>query len=131
MGDKLDGKCIHQTERLYNALYKKLHKRGKKDFAIQVFYNSRPAKVKLPHCLYGPHITGAFNYIKGLQPYYKPIGYNSYLNTYGLGGYNHLGYGQAWLWKSRIRRRSQPLRIFRSKLRLPRSFRGLFSRAFT
>merc|ERR1712002_1290271 len=92
---KHDGKCIHQTERLYNALYKKLNKRGKKDFAIQVFYNSRPAKVKLPHGLYGPHITGAFNYIKGLQPYYKPIGYNSYLNTYGLGGYNHHGYGHA------------------------------------
>jgi len=89
------GKCIHQTERLYNALYKKLNKRGKKDFAIQVFYNSRPAKIKLPHGLYGPHITGAFNYIKGLQPYYKPIGYNSYLNTYGLGGYNHHGYGHA------------------------------------
>merc|ERR1711874_305391 len=60
------GKCIHQTERLYNALYKKLNKRGKKDFAIQVFYNSRPAKIKLPHGLYGPHITGAFNYIKVL-----------------------------------------------------------------
>merc|ERR1712002_441705 len=92
---KHDGKCIHQTERLYNALYKKLNKRGKKDFAIQVFYNSRPAKIKLPHGLYGPHITGAFNYIKGLQPYYTPIGYNSYLNTYGLGGYNHHGYGHA------------------------------------
>merc|ERR1711874_819798 len=89
------GKCIHQTERLYNALYKKLNKRGKKDFAIQVFYHGRLAKIKLPHGLYGPHITGAFNYIKGLQPYYKPIGYNSYLNTYGLGGYNHHGYGHA------------------------------------
>ena len=60
---KFEGKCIHQTERLYNALYKKLHKRGKKDIAIQVFYKSRPAKVKLPHGLYGPHIIGAFNHL--------------------------------------------------------------------
>merc|ERR1712018_737622 len=93
---KHDGKCIHQTERLYNALYKKLNKRGKKDFAIQVFYNSRPAKVKLPHGLYGPHITGAFHHINRLQPYYKPIGYNSYLNSYGHGGHNHYGYGQGY-----------------------------------
>merc|ERR1712083_370858 len=28
--DKNPGKCIHQTERLYNALFKKLNKRGKK-----------------------------------------------------------------------------------------------------
>merc|ERR1712228_860932 len=93
---KHEGKCIHQTERLYNALYKKLNKRGKKDFAIQVFYNSRPAKVKLPHGLYGPHITGAFHHINRLQPYYKPIGYNSHLNSYGHGGYNHYGYGQGY-----------------------------------
>merc|ERR1711970_1249644 len=93
---KHDGKCIHQTERLYNALYKKLNTRGKKDLAIQVFYNSRPAKVKLPHGIYGPHITGAFHHIQKLQPYYKPIGYNSYLNSYGHGGYNHYGYGQGY-----------------------------------
>merc|ERR1712110_665747 len=93
---KHDGKCIHQTERLYNALYKKLNTRGKKDLAIQVFYNSRPAKVKLPHGIYGPHITGAFHHIQRLQPYYKPIGYNSYLNSYGHGGYNHYGYGQGY-----------------------------------
>merc|ERR1712212_26123 len=90
---KLEGKCIHQTERLYNALYKKLNKRGKKDIAIQVFYNSRPAKVKTPHGLHGPQIVGAFNHLHKLQPYYKPIGYNSYLNSYGYGGYNHYGYG--------------------------------------
>merc|ERR1712179_860534 len=90
---KNEGKCIHQTERLYNALYKKLNKRGKKDIAIQVFYNSRPAKVKTPHGLHGPHIVGAFNHLHKLQPYYKPIGYNSHLNSYGYGGYNHYGYG--------------------------------------
>merc|ERR1712212_542224 len=90
---KHEGKCIHQTERLYNALYKKLNKRGKKDIAIQVFYNSRPAKVKTPHGLHGPQIVGAFNHLHKLQPYYKPIGYNSYLNSYGYGGYNHYGYG--------------------------------------
>merc|ERR1712083_793214 len=90
---KHEGKCIHQTERLYNALYKKLNKRGKKDIAIQVFYNSRPAKVKTPHGLHGPHIVGAFNHLHKLQPYYKPIGYNSYLNSYGYGGYNHYGFG--------------------------------------
>merc|ERR1712080_168284 len=93
---KHEGKCIHQTERLYNALYKKLNKRGKKDFAIQVFYNSRPAKVKLPHGIYGPHITGAFSHIQKLQPYYKPVGYNSYLNSYGHGGHGHYGYGQGY-----------------------------------
>merc|ERR1712079_271627 len=90
---KFEGKCIHQTERLYNALYKKLHKRGKKDIAIQVFYKSRPAKVKLPHGLYGPHIIGAFNHLHKLRPHHAPIGYNSYLNSYGYGGYNHYGHG--------------------------------------
>merc|ERR1711973_422960 len=101
--DKNPGKCIHQTERLYNALFKKLNKRGKKDIAIQVFYNSRPAKIKLPHGLHGPHIIGAFQHLHKLQPYYKPIGYNSYLNSYGYGGFNqhrfgygkHYGYGQS------------------------------------
>merc|ERR1712079_535867 len=93
---KFDGKCIHQTERLYNALYKKLHKRGKKDIAIQVFYKSRPAKVKLPHGLYGPHIIGAFNHLHKLRPHHAPIGYNSYLNSYGYGGYNHYGYGKGY-----------------------------------
>merc|ERR1712083_1247175 len=100
--DKNPGKCIHQTERLYNALFKKLNKRGKKDIAIQVFYNSRPAKIKLPHGLHGPHIIGAFQHLHKLQPNYKPIGYNSYLNSYGYGGFNqhrfgygkHYGYGQ-------------------------------------
>merc|ERR1712083_518808 len=86
--DKNPGKCIHQTERLYNALFKKLNKRGKKDIAIQVFYNSRPAKIKLPHGLHGPHIIGAFQHLHKLQPYYKPIGYNSYLNSYGYGNEN-------------------------------------------
>merc|ERR1712083_607999 len=94
--DKNPGKCIHQTERLYNALYKKLNKRGKKDIAIQVFYKSRPAKVKLPHGLYGPHIIGAFNHLHKLRPYHAPIGYNSYLNSYGYGGYNHYGYGKGY-----------------------------------
>ena len=58
------GKCIHQTERLYNALFKKLNKRGKKDFAIQVFYNSRPGKVNLPNGIYGPHTIGAFSHLQ-------------------------------------------------------------------
>merc|ERR550534_809798 len=59
----VEGKCIHQTERLYNALFKKLNKRGKKDFAIQVFYNSRPGKVNLPNGIYGPHTIGAFSHL--------------------------------------------------------------------
>merc|ERR1711970_1298633 len=91
--DKSPGKCIHQTERLYNALFKKLNKRGKKDIAIQVFYNSRPAKIKLPHGLHGPHIIGAFQHLHKLQPYYKPIGYNSYLNSYGYGQSGYLSGG--------------------------------------
>merc|ERR1719220_2329730 len=91
---KHEGKCIHQTERLYNALYKKLNKRGKKDIAIQVFYNSRPAKIKLPHGLHGPHIIGAFSHLQKLRHQYKPIGYNSHMNSYGYGGYNQpQGYG--------------------------------------
>merc|ERR1712238_181439 len=89
-----EGKCIHQTERLYNALFKKLNKRGKKDFAIQVFYNSRPGKVNLPNGIYGPHTIGAFSNLQKLQHQYKPIGYNSHMNNYGYGGYNQpQGYG--------------------------------------
>merc|ERR1712166_481724 len=89
-----EGKCIHQTERLYNALFKKLNKRGKKDFAIQVFYNSRPGKVNLPNGIYGPHTIGAFSHLQGLRHQYKPIGYNSHMNKYGYGGYNQpQGYG--------------------------------------
>merc|ERR1712238_604559 len=89
-----EGKCIHQTERLYNALFKKLNKRGKKDFAIQVFYNSRPGKVNLPNGIYGPHTIGAFSHLQKLQHQYKPIGYNSHMNNYGYGGYNQpQGYG--------------------------------------
>merc|ERR1711971_813047 len=83
-----EGKCIHQTERLYNALFKKLSKRGKKDFAIQVFYNSRPGKVNLPNGIYGPHTIGAFSHLQKLRHQYKPIGYNSHMNSYGYGGYN-------------------------------------------
>merc|ERR1712228_383060 len=85
---KHEGKCIHQTERLYNALFKKLNKRGKKDFAIQVFYNSRPGKVNLPNGIYGPHTIGAFSHLQKLRHQYKPIGYNSHMNSYGYGGYN-------------------------------------------
>merc|ERR1711971_295157 len=89
-----EGKCIHQTERLYNALFKKLSKRGKKDFAIQVFYNSRPGKVNLPNGIYGPHTIGAFSHLQKLRHQYKPIGYNSHMNSYGYGGYNQpQGYG--------------------------------------
>merc|ERR1711971_1304055 len=89
-----EGKCIHQTERLYNALFKKLNKRGKKDFAIQVFYNSRPGKVNLPNGIYGPHTIGAFSHLQKLRHQYKPIGYNSHMNSYGYGGYNQpQGYG--------------------------------------
>merc|ERR1711963_967855 len=88
-----EGKCIHQTERLYNALFEKLNKRGKKDFAIQVFYNSRPAKVHLPNGLYGPHIVGAFSHLQHLRPQNRPIGYNSHINSYGYGGYNYPKYG--------------------------------------
>merc|ERR1712110_1271013 len=89
-----EGKCIHQTERLYNALFKKLSKRGKKDFAIQVFYNSRPGKVNLPNGIYGPHTIGAFSHLQKLRHYYKPVGYNSHMNSYGYGGYNQpQGYG--------------------------------------
>merc|ERR1711892_817341 len=92
-----EGKCIHQTERLYNALFKKLNKRGKKDFAIQVFYNSRPGKVNLPNGIYGPQVIGAFSHLQKLRHQYKPIGYNSHMNNYGYGGYNqpqgYKGYG--------------------------------------
>merc|ERR1712110_709105 len=62
--------------------------RGKKDFAIQVFYKSRPSKINLPNGLFGPHIVGAFQHLRGLYPYHKPYGYNAY------GGHGPQGYGQ-------------------------------------
>jgi len=47
------GRCIHQTERSYGALFEKLN-----NFAIEIFYNSRPGKVNLPNGIYGPHTIG-------------------------------------------------------------------------
>jgi len=88
--------CIHQSERLYNALAAKLAKRGKKDFAIQVFYKSRPSKINLPNGLFGPHIVGAFQHLRGIYPYHKPYGYNAYDGGYGqqsYGGYGQQSYG--------------------------------------
>merc|ERR1712018_153611 len=79
----------------YNALAKKLARRGKKDFAIQVFYKSRPSKVNLPNGLFGPHIVGSFQHLRGLYPYHKPYGYNAYggHGPQGYGGYGQQSYG--------------------------------------
>lgn len=54
------GQCIHNTERLYIALFDKLRLRGKKSLALQVFYNSKPAKVSQPYGAYGPMVVDAF-----------------------------------------------------------------------
>ena len=63
-------------------------RRGKKDFAIQIFCNSRPGKDNIPNGIYGPHTIGAFSHLQSLRDQYKLIGYNSHMNNYGYGGYN-------------------------------------------
>ena len=50
--------CIHNTERFYNILAHWLSKRGKKDFAITIKYQSAAPKVKLPFGSHGPAIVG-------------------------------------------------------------------------
>ena len=53
------GKCIHKTEVIYNALFKKLSSRGKKSLALSIYYNSKPAQGRAPYGPHGPYIIDA------------------------------------------------------------------------
>ena len=53
------GKCIHKTEAIYNALFKKLSSRGKKSLALSIYYNSKPAQGRAPYGPHGPYIIDA------------------------------------------------------------------------
>merc|ERR1719391_1966955 len=52
------GVCMHNSERFYNLMARLLAKRGKKDFALNIKYNSAPARGKLPYGPHGPAIIG-------------------------------------------------------------------------
>merc|ERR1712029_27767 len=57
--DKKDiGVCMHNSERFYNLMARLLAKRGKKQFALNIKYNSAPARGKLPYGPHGPAIIG-------------------------------------------------------------------------
>merc|ERR1712168_1630630 len=57
--DKKDiGVCMHNSERFYNLMARLLAKRGKKEFALNIKYNSAPARGKLPYGPHGPAIIG-------------------------------------------------------------------------
>lgn len=70
--EKSDGECISNAERFYNVLHKLLIKRGKKDFAIRINYNSIPARTELP---YGPHGPSIISYSSNSR---IPKSYNKY-----------------------------------------------------
>jgi len=53
--------CISNAERFYDHLYMLLHKRGKKDFAINIRYGATPARGSLPMGPLGPQIIGQGN----------------------------------------------------------------------
>ena len=53
------GKCIHKTEAIYNALFKKLSSRGKKSLALSIYYHSKPAQGRAPYGPHGPYIIDA------------------------------------------------------------------------
>ena len=53
------GKCIHKTEVIYNALFKKLSSRGKKSLALSIYYHSKPAQGRAPYGPHGPYIIDA------------------------------------------------------------------------
>jgi len=61
--DKKTGnkECISNAERFYDHLYMLLHKRGKKDFAINIRYGGTPARGSLPMGPLGPQIIGQGN----------------------------------------------------------------------
>ena len=58
-GEPKSGKCIHKTEAIYNALFKKLSSRGKKSLALSIYYNSKPAQGRAPYGPHGPYIIDA------------------------------------------------------------------------
>merc|ERR1719295_566953 len=52
------GVCMHNSERFYNLMAQLLAKRGKKQFALNIKYNSAPARGKLPYGPHGPAVIG-------------------------------------------------------------------------
>ena len=58
-GEPKSGKCIHKTEAIYNALFKKLSSRGKKSLALSIYYHSKPAQGRAPYGPHGPYIIDA------------------------------------------------------------------------
>merc|ERR1719315_784502 len=86
-----ENKCVHMGQRLYLAFHDKLEKRGKKNLALQIFYNSRPAQATMPYGPYGPSIINS-NLFQGIKRGYPTGGYGQ--NHYGYGGYGaSTGYG--------------------------------------
>merc|ERR1712018_731182 len=79
------GKCIHKTEAIYNALYKKLSSRGKKSLALSIYYHSKPAQGRAPYGPHGPYIIDAVGHY--LQKGYGARSYGSY-QTPSYGGYD-------------------------------------------
>merc|ERR1712038_2192777 len=79
------GKCIHKTEVIYNALFKKLSSRGKKSLALSIYYHSKPAQGRAPYGPHGPYIIDAVGHY--LQKGYGARSYGSY-QTPSYGGYD-------------------------------------------
>merc|ERR1712088_1279118 len=84
-GEPKSGKCIHKTEAIYNALFKKLSSRGKKSLALSIYYNSKPAQGRAPYGPHGPYIIDAVGHY--LQKGYGARSYGSY-QTPSYGGYD-------------------------------------------
>jgi len=84
-GEPKSGKCIHKTEAIYNALFKKLSSRGKKSLALSIYYHSKPAQGRAPYGPHGPYIIDAVGHY--LQKGYGARSYGSY-QTPSYGGYD-------------------------------------------
>merc|ERR1711953_1114115 len=87
-GEPKSGKCIHKTEAIYNALFKKLSSRGKKSLALSIYYHSKPAQGRAPYGPHGPYIIDAVgHYLQKGQHGYGARSYGSY-QTPSYGGYD-------------------------------------------
>merc|ERR1739848_812437 len=82
------GKCIHKTEVIYNALFKKLSSRGKKSLALSIYYRSKPAQGRAPCGPHGPFIIDAVRHYLQKGRYGAAYGARSYGSTPSYGGYD-------------------------------------------
>merc|ERR1739848_320389 len=82
------GKCIHKTEVIYNALFKKLSSRGKKSLALSIYYHSKPAQGRAPYGPHGPYIIDAVGHYLQKGRYGAAYGARSYGSTPSYGGYD-------------------------------------------